>query len=303
MPQLTVGFLAWAVGLAFVGGAVLLAVLSLLPPTAKAARPLWPVFASEAVIVVGGVAPWLLPAPLLLFCLLAAAARIGFESGTIHGLTSDRPVAMMAAVLLVLICLSGWFLPVSAVLPIGLALLLLGVGLAGLTGVKSAPGSLGRFLVFPAVPLLMFAHAASQPPLAPFLVLAFFLVEIFDSFSLLGGKLFGKTLLVPRLSPKKTWEGLATGAAALFAVALVLAVWLELPLPGVLFTGVVIMVAALAGDLLGSSAKRRAGVKDYPPVMAVQGGLLDIMDSWIVAGAAVAWLAILMGWSAVTSSG
>jgi phosphatidate cytidylyltransferase len=145
----------------------------------------------------------------------------------------------------------------------------------------------------------MFAHAASQPPLAPFLVLAFFLVEIFDSFSLLGGKLFGKTPLVPKLSPKKTWEGLATGAMALFAAVLALGVWLGLPLPGLLFTGIVVMAAALAGDLLGSSAKRRAGVKDYPPVMSVQGGLLDIMDSWIVAGAAVAVLATLMNWTAL----
>jgi phosphatidate cytidylyltransferase len=299
MDQLTVGFLAWAVGLAFAGGACLLLVLSLLPATAKAARPLWPVFASEAVIVVGGVGPWLLPAPLLLGCLLAAAARIGFESGTIHGLTSGRPLAMTGAAFLVLLCVCGWFLPVTAVLSIGLALLLLGAGLTGLTKVKSVPGSLGRFLVFPAVPFLMFAHAASQPPLAPFLVLAFFLVEIFDSFSLLGGKLFGKTPLVPKLSPKKTWEGLAAGAMALFAVVIALGAWLGLPLPGLLFTGIVIMAAALAGDLLGSSAKRRAGVKDYPPVMTVQGGLLDIMDSWIVAGAAVAGLATLMNWTAL----
>jgi phosphatidate cytidylyltransferase len=297
MPQLTVGFLAWAVGLAFLGGAILLSALSLIPATAKAARPLWPVFASEAAIIIGGVAPWLLPAPVLLGCLLVAAARIGFESGTIHGLASGRPLAMMAAVFLVLSCLSGWFLPVTVVLPIGLALLLLGAGLTGLTGLKSVPGSLGRFLMFPAAPFLMFAHAASQPQLAPFLVLAFFLVEIFDSFSLLGGKLLGKTLLVPRLSPKKTWEGLATGAAALFAIVLAVAAWLNLPLSGMLFTGIIIMAAALAGDLLGSSAKRRAGVKDYPPVMAVQGGLLDIMDSWIVAGAALALLAMLLNWA------
>jgi phosphatidate cytidylyltransferase len=297
MPQLTVGLLTWAVGLAFMGGAILLAALSLVPASAKAARPLWPVFASEAVIVTGGVAPWLLPAPLLLCCLLVASARIGFESGTVHGVASGHPLAVAGLALLVILCLCGWFLPGAAVLPSGLALLLLGLALMNLTGTQSVPGSLGRFLVFPAAPLLFFVHAAAQPPLAPYLVLAFFLVEIFDSFSLLGGKLFGKTPLVPRLSPKKTWEGLATGAAALFAVALGLAAWLGLPLPGMLFTGIVIMTAALAGDLLGSSAKRRAGVKDYPPVMKVQGGLLDIMDSWIVAGAALAGLAMLLNWA------
>ena len=39
------------------------------------------------------------------------------------------------------------------------------------------------------------------------LVLSFLLVELFDSFSLLGGKLFGRNLLAPRISPRKTWEG------------------------------------------------------------------------------------------------
>lgn len=297
MPQLTVGFLAWAVGLAFVGGAVLMLLLSALPSTARAARPLWPVFASEAVIVAGGVAPWLLPGPLLLCCLLAAGARIGYESGTVHGLTCGRRLAMTAALLLVFICLLGWFMPGRFVLPLGLGLLAAGLGLVMASGPRALPGCLGRFLIFPALPLLMFAQAASQPALGPFLVLAFFLVEIFDSFSLLGGKLFGKTPLVPRLSPKKTWEGLAAGTAALFAVVFTLAASLGLPVPGMLFTGVIVMTAALAGDLLGSSAKRRAGVKDYPPVMTVQGGLLDIMDSWIVAGAAAAGLAMLLNWA------
>ena len=41
---------------------------------------------------------------------------------------------------------------------------------------------------------------------------------------------------------------------------------------------------AIAGDLMASAAKRRAGVKDYPTILPVQGGLLDIMDAWIVAG-------------------
>ena len=46
---------------------------------------------------------------------------------------------------------------------------------------------------------------------------------------------------------------------------------------------IVITAGALAGDLLASAAKRRAGVKDYPAVLPIQGGLLDIMDAWIVA--------------------
>jgi phosphatidate cytidylyltransferase len=43
-------------------------------------------------------------------------------------------------------------------------------------------------------------------------------------------------------------------------------------------------IGAIVGDLTASAAKRRAHVKDYPAVIAGQGGLLDIYDSWIVAG-------------------
>lgn len=60
--------------------------------------------------------------------------------------------------------------------------------------------------------------------------------------------------------------------------------------------GIVIILAAIAGDLLGSLAKRRAGVKDYPAVMKVQGGLLDLADAWRVAGPCLAALAILVDW-------
>jgi phosphatidate cytidylyltransferase len=161
---------------------------------------------------------------------------------------------------------------------------------------KSIAGSWARFTVFPVLPLAAFSHAASEPRLAPMLVLAFFLVEMFDSFSLLGGKLYGRTPLVPRLSPRKTWEGLATGAGATLLAILALVAWLGLPLLPMLIAGLVVVISAIAGDLLGSLAKRRAGVKDYPAVMTVQGGLLDITDAWLVAGPCLAGLAVLQGW-------
>jgi phosphatidate cytidylyltransferase len=63
-----------------------------------------------------------------------------------------------------------------------------------------------------------------------------------------------------------------------------------------LIAGAVVVLSAIGGDLLGSLAKRRAGVKDYPAVMTVQGGLLDIADAWLVAGPCLAGLAVLQGW-------
>jgi len=56
-------------------------------------------------------------------------------------------------------------------------------------------------------------------------------------------------------------------------------------------------MSAIAGDLLGSLPKRQAGTKDYPKVLSVQGGLLDIVDAWLVAGPCLALFAFLTGWS------
>lgn len=293
---MTIALLAQAIGSAFAGGALLLLILTLVPASRATARQLWPVLGSEAAILAVGVLPWLLPSLALLPLITIAAARIGFESGSTHGLTVAREFRASHALLLAAVAVASWWVPTGVF--IWAAGLLLAAALLGIAVIPhgAVPGSLARFTAFPLLPLGAFSHAASEPRLAPLLVLAFFLVEMFDSFSLLGGKLYGRTPLVPRLSPRKTWEGLATGVAAVLIAILTLVAWLGLPLLPMLLAGLVVVLSAIAGDLLGSHAKRRAGVKDYPPVMTVQGGLLDIADAWLVAGPCLAGLAVLSGW-------
>ena len=294
--HITVALLAQAIGSAFAVGALLLLILTLLPASRSIARQLWPVLASEAAILAIGVLPWLLPPLALLALILVAAARIGYESGSVHGLTVGRNFRVTHALLLIAVAGVSWFVSTTAFLLTGALLMAGALAVIWFTHDKSIAGSWARFSVFPLVPLAAFSHAASDPRLAPLLVLAFFLVEMFDSFSLLGGKLYGRTPLVPRLSPRKTWEGLATGAGATLLAILALVAWLGLPLLPMLIAGLVVILSAIAGDLLGSLAKRRAGVKDYPAVMTIQGGLLDITDAWLVAGPCLAGLAVLQGW-------
>ena len=142
---------------------------------------------------------------------------------------------------------------------------------------------LWRFLIYPALPFALFVFSARWASAAFACLSSFLLVEIFDSFSLLGGRLFGKRPLVPKLSPKKTWEGLLVGFLAVAISAISLAAILKIDQSTMALLAIVITAGALAGDLLASAAKRRAGVKDYPAVLPIQGGLLDIMDAWIVA--------------------
>lgn len=104
-----------------------------------------------------------------------------------------------------------------------------------------------------------------------------------------AGVLFGKHPMAPKISPKKTWEGLA-GAAVVGVVAAVLLSWLMLgqsPWLGLLLAPVLLAVA-VTGDLAESLIKRDLGIKDISTWLPGHGGFLDRLDS-ILPSAAVAY--------------
>ncbi len=109
-----------------------------------------------------------------------------------------------------------------------------------------------------------------------------------------AGVLFGKHPMAPRISPKKSWEGMA-GSFLTCAVGGALCVSLLLDAhwwAGALL-GLVMAIAATLGDLGESVLKRDIGVKDMGTLLPGHGGLMDRMDSLLVA-APVAWL--LLEW-------
>ena len=100
----------------------------------------------------------------------------------------------------------------------------------------------------------------------------------------LGGRLWGKRALAPRLSPKKTVEGAVIGWATSLAVS-VAVVWsarhfcgVERPLWEALALGGVLGVVGQVGDLAESLFKREAGIKDSNRLPGF-GGILDMLDS------------------------
>ncbi len=105
-----------------------------------------------------------------------------------------------------------------------------------------------------------------------------------------AGILLGKHPMAPGISPKKTWEGLAGSVLAGVTGGAILLVTL---LHGHVWQGIILGAAAVAaatlGDLAVSMIKRDLDIKDMGSVLPGHGGVLDRIDSLLVA-APVVWL-------------
>jgi phosphatidate cytidylyltransferase len=130
--------------------------------------------------------------------------------------------------------------------------------------------------------LLPFWHAMTWLQLSPGrLLVALGVVWIADTAAYFAGRAFGRHKLAPRISPGKTWEGVA---GALLAV---LAYWIGVSqlvpeLGEHLVSGLVLAslltVVSIQGDLFESWMKRLAGFKDSGGLLPGHGGLLDRID-------------------------
>ncbi|NLE97326.1 MAG: phosphatidate cytidylyltransferase [Propionibacterium sp.] len=98
------------------------------------------------------------------------------------------------------------------------------------------------------------------------------------------GVLFGKHKMAPDISPSKTWEGFAGGVGLSVIVSVASAVFL-LDMAwwiGIAF-GVFVSIAGTVGDLAESLIKRDAGIKDMSNWLPGHGGVMDRLDSMVMA--------------------
>ena len=102
-----------------------------------------------------------------------------------------------------------------------------------------------------------------------------------DTFAYLVGKYFGRTKLIPAVSPKKTVEGSIGGSLVGTAISYVFAVKLSVLHSGFLTLLLLFLLTLISqiGDLFESSLKRVFGVKDSGNVIPGHGGVLDRIDS------------------------
>ncbi|MDO4436669.1 MAG: phosphatidate cytidylyltransferase [Coriobacteriaceae bacterium] len=117
-----------------------------------------------------------------------------------------------------------------------------------------------------------------------------------DSFAYLVGSKFGKHKMVPKISPKKSWEGFFGGVLGSIAVWLIL--WstglYDLNVWFAILCGVVVSIMGVFGDLIESRIKRGVGVKDSGNLIPGHGGMLDRSDSLII-GVITAYIMLHLG--------
>ena len=203
--------------------------------------------------------------------LLYATAQYGMAIS--HGLGIFLPYLLY---LLYVVCRST-FLPHQAMLP-----------------------SLGNSLIgqlYIAVPLaltirltLVVDPFSSMTQYNGLLLLAIFIfIWVNDTGAYLVGSRWGKRRLAPNISPKKSVEGSIGGLilVLLSAVILRLLLFPELSWLRILLIAAVVAIFGTIGDLFESSLKRQAGVKDSGKLIPGHGGILDRIDSLLLAVPAV----------------
>ncbi|CAN5321318.1 phosphatidate cytidylyltransferase [soil metagenome] len=251
-------------------------------------------------------------------CLLALAALTlaAWEWARLTTLTGFAPVAV--AIAFVVVAVGGaWlssgdvftFVPLTPVAgiatacwtvlaPIALFMAPLGTGV-----VSTRPPAWWSVVGIAVLAVAWWSFCAAATFGWVFLVSVLAIIWCSDIAAYFTGRAFGRRKLAPRISPGKTWEGVAgavgitlllCGLVASFnapgATGFIGALWHAWPWPIVLIVLAFLVALGIVGDLFESMLKRRAGVKDSSRLLPGHGGLFDRFDAVLPVFPAAMWL-------------
>ena len=231
---------------------------------------------------------WLLTPAGLLIVALAVAGLAYIEYARIVGaIGANLPWwTMLVATLAACAMVPFPWVSVEVVLVLGLIAAALNVLVSDRVGPPTLHDTAGAVLapVYIGLPLgAVVGTAAIGGREAVLILLA--TVVVSDTAQYYCGRLFGRTPLAPRHSPKKTVEGALGGllAAPVFLIAAghYYLPWIE-PWK-LLLLGALMAIAGMAGDLFESMLKRAAAMKDSSALIPGHGGVLDRIDALLFA--------------------
>jgi len=133
--------------------------------------------------------------------------------------------------------------------------------------------------LFIVLPLFYFHLLKGLGRFYPLILL--FAIWASDTGAFVFGKNFGKRRLVPAISPKKTYEGLAGAMVGSMLITGLSCRFLGLGIIEALILGAIIGILGQTGDIFESIWKRVSAVKDSSSLIPGHGGILDRMDSFI----------------------
>lgn len=139
--------------------------------------------------------------------------------------------------------------------------------------------------IYITIPFLLLTVISFVVEESSLLILGMFtLIWTNDTFAFLSGKFFGKTKLIERISPKKTWEGTIGGI--LLTMLMSLAFTFLFDKGNYIFwlvSALLLSLCSIFGDLFESLMKRSVNVKDSGNIMPGHGGILDRFDATLMA--------------------
>lgn len=144
--------------------------------------------------------------------------------------------------------------------------------------------------------LLMGYQSTTNTTLKGNLIILTFIVIVVcsDTGGYTFGVLWGKHPIVPKVSPKKSWEGIAGSLVCAITAALLLTIFLlKLPWWVGLLLGVLLTFSDFFGDITESQFKRELGIKDMSNLIPGHGGMMDRVDG-MLPSAALTWVVICL---------
>ena len=143
------------------------------------------------------------------------------------------------------------------------------------------------YVIIPFCIIQLFGMTHSDYPNALFdpslILLVFILTWTFDTFAYLFGVRFGKTKIMPSVSPKKSWEGFAGGLVFTILAGYISSYYiLEFNIQLAFGISLFLPFTATLGDFIESHYKREAGVKESGNFIPGHGGMLDRMDAFLI---------------------
>ena len=143
------------------------------------------------------------------------------------------------------------------------------------------------YVLIPFFVIQLFGMTDHDYPNSPFdpshILFMFVLTWTFDTFAYLFGVRFGKTKIMPSVSPKKSWEGFVGGFIfTIISAYLTVSYFPSIELNHAIVISLFLPFTATLGDFVESHYKRQAGVKDSGDFIPGHGGMLDRMDAFMI---------------------